>query len=248
MKHAGKYIYGIIATEDAPNFGPIGIGGRHDEVTTLGTQGIAAVVSNAAVDHYFASRENLTAHAQVIEKVMESYTVLPMRFCTVAETAGEIVAFLEKNSRELKNKLRVMDGKVEIDIKIVWTDMKKIYEEIVKENKKIRELKVKGATGSQESLIHAGELVATALEEKKAVEGDRYLRPLKKAAADGRESEPNRDEMLAHAAFLIDKGWLKEFDHRVEKMGEEFKERIQIHYVGPMAPFSFVNLQLHWDE
>jgi hypothetical protein len=41
---------------------------------------------------------------------------------------------------------------------------------------------------------------------------------------------------------------MKEFDNAVEEVGEEFKERIQIHYVGPLAPFSFVNLQLHWDE
>lgn len=248
MKHKGKYIYGIIATEHASNFGPIGMGGRGDEVTTIGTQGIAAVVSNASMDHYVLSMENLTVHTQVIEKVMESYTMLPMRFCTVAETADEVIAFLETHARELKNKLKDMDGKVEVDIKITWTDIKKIYEEIVKENKKIRELKVKGARANQQSLIHAGELVATALEEKKAVEGDRYLRPLKKAAADCKENEPNGDKMIAHAAFLIDKGWLKEFDHRVEEVGETFKERIQIHYVGPMAPFSFVNLQLHWDE
>lgn len=248
MKHEGKYIYGIIATEDAPNFGPIGIGGHHDEVTTIGTKGIAAVVSNAFMDHYVVSKENLTAHTQVIEKVMESYTVLPMRFCTVAETADEIIAFLESHSKELKNKLKDMDGRVEIDIKIIWKDMKKIYEEMAKENKQIRELKVKGTTGNQQTLVHAGELVAAALEEKRALEGERYLRPLKKAAADWMENEPNGDEIVAHAAFLIDKGWLKEFENLVDEAGEEFKERIRIHYMGPMAPFSFVNLQLHWDK
>lgn len=247
MKHSGKYIYGIIATEEAPNFGPMGVGGHHDEVTTLGAKGLAAIVSNASMDHYVVSRENLSAHTRVVEKVMESYTVLPMRFCTVAETADEIVAFLEKNSRELKNKLKDMDDKVEVNIKIVWRDMRQIYEEIVKENRKIRELKAKGGKDRQ-SLIHAGELVATALEEKKAVEGEEYLRPLKKKAKDWKENEGNADEMVVHAAFLVEKAWLKEFDHVVEKMGDELRERLRIHYVGPMAPFSFVNLQLHWEE
>lgn len=248
MKHEGKYIYGIIATEEAPNFGPIGIGGRRDEVTTIAAKGLAAVVSNASMDHYVVSRENLLAHARVLEKIMEAYNVLPMRFCTVAETADEIISFLEGNGRELKNQLKDMDGKVEVDIKIVWSDMKKIYEEIVKENKKIRELKAKGATGNRQSLIHAGELVATALEEKKAIEGKECLRPLKKAAKDYKEMEPTQDEVVAHGAFLVEKGWLKEFDNKVEEIGEEFKDRVQVHYVGPMAPSSFVNLQLHWEE
>jgi hypothetical protein len=226
----------------------MGIGGHHDEVTTIGTKGLAAVVSNASMDHYVLSRENLTAHTKVIEKVMESFTILPMRFCTVAETADEIISFLEKNFRDLKNKLKDIDGKAEIDIKIVWTEMKKIYEEIVKENKRIRELKERGPAKNQQSLIHAGELVATALEEKKAVEGEEYLRPIKKVAKDFVEAEPKGDEMVAHAAFLVEKGWLKEFDRVVEEVGDEFKDRIRIHYTGPMAPFSFVNLALHWEE
>lgn len=248
MKHIGKYIYGIIATEGAPHFGPIGIGGDADEVTTIGTRGLAAVVSNASMDHYVVSKENLRAHTKVIEKVMENYTVLPLRFCTVAETADEIIAFLEKNARYLISLLKDLDGKVEVDIKIVWTNMEAIYEELGRENKRIRLLKAQGATRDRQNLIHAGELVATALEEKKAVERDRYFKPLKKAAADFRENEPDADEIVAHAAFLIDRGWLNEFDNEVEKLAEEFKERIEIHYVGPMAPFSFVDLQLHWDQ
>src|SRR3989337_2714754 len=210
MNRQGKYIYGIIATEDAPNFGPMGIGGGNDEVTTIGTEGLAAVVSNASMDHYVLSKANLTTHTKVVEKVM--------------------------------------DGKIEVDIKIIWTDMKKLYDEIVKENKKLRELKVIGTMGNRQSLINAGVLVATALEDKKAVEGGRYLRPFKKAAAECKDEKPNAEDMVAHAAFLIDKGWLKEFDNAVEEVGEEFKERIQIHYVGPLPPFSFVNFHLPWDE
>lgn len=248
MKQIGKYIYGIIATDGAPHFGPIGIGGKEDEVTTIGTRGLAAVVSNKSMDHYVVSEESLRTHAKVIEKVMETHTVLPMRSYTVAETADEVIAFLENNARGLTSLLKDMDGKVEVDLKIVWTNMKAIYEELGKENKRIRALKARGTSRDQHNLIHAGELVATALEEKKTVERDRYLRPLKNAASDCRNNEPGADKIVAHAAFLIDRGWLSEFDNRVEELGKEFKERIQIHYVGPMAPFSFVNLHLHWDE
>lgn len=248
MKHEGKYIYGIIATDHAPNFGPIGIGGRHDEVTTVGARGLSAVVSNSSMDHYVLSKENLTAHTRVIEKVMESYTVLPMRFCTVAETTDEVIAFLERNSRELNNALKDIEGQVEIDIKISWKNMKAIYEEMVGENKRIRELKAKEPARDKKGLIHAGELVATALEEKKAVEKDRYFGPLKKASKKFKELDPSGDEMVAHTVFLVDKAWLKEFDNLVEQVGEEFKNRIHVQYVGPVPPFNFVSLQLHWEE
>lgn len=247
MKHTGKYIYGIIATEEAPNFGPMGVGGHHEEVTTLGVKGLAAVVSNASMDHYVISRENLSAHTRVVEKVMESYTVLPMRFCTVAETADEIIAFLEKNAKVLKNMIKEMDGKVEMDIKIFWKEVKKVYEEIVKENKKIRELKARSHL-DRSSLIAAGERVAQALEEKKEAEQDRYFRPLQKKAKAFKKMEAAGDTQIGHAAFLVEKGWLKEFEAAVDALEDAFAERIDIRLVGPMAPFSFINLQLHWDE
>ncbi|MBI1882894.1 MAG: GvpL/GvpF family gas vesicle protein [Chlamydiae bacterium] len=248
MKHVGKYIYGIISSNGAENFGPIGIGGQSDEVMTLGSEGLAAVVSNASMDHYVLSRENMTAHMKVIEKVMELYNILPMRFCTVADTSDEIISFLERNSKELTDLLRDMDGKVEMDIKVRWKDMKKIYQEIAQENRKIRDLKSAKPPQTQRDLIHAGELVAAALEKKKAAEGEGYLVPFKKLAKGSKTMESGADEVVIHEAFLIDKDWLKEFDQSAEKLAEKFGDRLDVKSVGPMAPFSFVTLQLHWNE
>lgn len=247
MQHEGKYIYGIIATNGAPNFGAIGIGGNKDEVVTIGTKGLAAVISNSSLDHYVVSRENLTAHTKVIEKVAESHTILPMRFCTVAESTDEVIAFLERNERQLKNHLKDLEGKKEIGIKIIWTDMKKIFAELTEENRAIKALKKKGGR-NRHALIQAGQLVEAALEEKKVVEGEEYLRPLKKIANDFKEGERKTEDMVATASFLVDQDWLKEFDAKVEKISNEHNSRVQIKYIGPMPPFSFVNLEMHWNS
>lgn len=246
MSHEGKYIYGIIATDEAANFGPIGIDGG-DEVVTIGAEGLSAVISRARDDLFEASRKHLTAHTQVIEKVSERFTILPMQFCTVAESTDEILALLEGNRRDFKSTLKDFEGKQEVGIKIIWKDMKKMYEEIVKENRSIRALKEKGAQGGRQALIRAGELVEAALEEKKAVEGEEYLRPLKRGPVKFKELECKTEDMVANASFLIDRDWIREFDNLVEKMGEEHKDRIDVKYIGPMPPFSFVNLELHWN-
>lgn len=245
MQHEGKYIYGIIATDEAANFGPIGID-EGDEVVTIGTAGLSAVISRAGDELFEASRENLTAHTKVVEKVAERFAILPMRFCTVAESTDEVVNFLEANARGLKNSLKDIEGKVEVGIKIIWTDMKKMYEEIAKENRAIRALKERGAVG-QQALIRAGELVEAALEEKKAVEGEEYLRPLKRGPVKVKELESKTEDMVANVSFLLDRDWLQEFDARVEQIASEHEGRIDVKYVGPMPPFSFVDLQLHWD-
>ena len=247
MKQEGKYIYGIILTDEAPNFGPIGIGDRGGEVVTIGTKGLAAVVSDASMDHYTVLPGLLRAHTHVIEKVFASFTILPMSFGTVAKSADEVVAFLEANVRPLKNSLKDIEGKVEVGIKILWKDMKKMYEEIAKENRAIKALKAKGVSGNQRDLVHAGELVEAALEEKKAVEGEEYLRPLQKGKVEYKEGDLRTEDMVVNASFLLDREWLREFDNRIEKISEEFNGRIQIKYIGPMPPFSFVNLEMHWN-
>ena len=43
----GKYVYCIIETSEPRSFGPMGIGGRKDEVYTVHHKGLAAVVSNS---------------------------------------------------------------------------------------------------------------------------------------------------------------------------------------------------------
>ena len=49
MAGEGKYIYCIIATNEGRSFGPIGIGGRGDIVSTIGYEGLSAVISNSSL-------------------------------------------------------------------------------------------------------------------------------------------------------------------------------------------------------
>ena len=114
----GNYIYSIIGTDQAINYGPLGIGGRGDTVSTLGYQGISCVVSKSPLENYVLSRENLMAHQLVIEKVMKEHTVLPVRFSTIAASAEDIRGFLRKRQAEFRNLLSDMDNKVELGLKV----------------------------------------------------------------------------------------------------------------------------------
>ena len=91
----GKYIYCIIEETALKNFGPLGIGGRGDVLYTISCAGVSAVVSNALVKKYAVSRDNTLAHEKAIEEVMKEYTVLPVRFCTIAESEDVVRKILE---------------------------------------------------------------------------------------------------------------------------------------------------------
>ena len=123
----GKYIYCIIETKIERNFGPIGIGGNGDEVSTISYRNLSVVISNSPMTKYVVSRENLLAHERVVEEVMKEFTVLPVRFCTIASNADEIRSLLDRRYREFKNLLRDMDHKIELGVKGLWKNMETIF-------------------------------------------------------------------------------------------------------------------------
>jgi Gas vesicle synthesis protein GvpL/GvpF. len=247
MAGEGKYIYCVIGSDEARNFGPIGVGGRGNIVSTVGYQGISAVISNFPMTKYEISKENLIAHEKVIEKVMQDYAVLPVRAFTVAASAEEVRSFLRKNYAGLKGILKDMDNKIELGVKAYWKDMKTIFQEIVDETERIKKLRDKIALkpqGQSTEKIRLGEMAASALKAKKDREGEELLRGLKRVAYDFRLNETRGDEMIINAAFLVDRGREKEFDNRVDELDRKYGQRIKFTYVGPAPPYNFVRLTI----
>ena len=85
MTNEGQYIYAIVAADKERSFGPIGIGGRSDEVSTICYRDIAAVISPSLIIAYSVSKANTIAHQKVMEEVMKYYPMLPVKFGTISE-------------------------------------------------------------------------------------------------------------------------------------------------------------------
>jgi hypothetical protein len=248
MTKEGKYLYCIIAGNEGRNFGPIGIGKRGDIVSTIGFNDISAVISSSPVTKYVIDPENLTAHEKVIEEVMKDYTVLPVRFCTIANNAEEVRTFLRKRYGEFRGMLRDMDNKVEMGLKARWTDMKRIFDEIAEEDPKVKEGKKKAQDRSTdptgEKRIALGKAVKEALDKKKILQGEEILGRFKRVALDIRSHDTVGDDMFLNAVFLIDRTREKQFDFIVEDLAEGYKDKADFKVVGPAPPFNFVNIEM----
>jgi len=259
MGEEGKYIYCVVGTKDKKNFGPVGIGGRGDEVDTLCYEDLAAVISDSPVTKYPISRENTLAHQRVMEEVMKYYTILPVKFGTIAETKNGIPP--EENIRErvlkgryeeLQGLLETMNNKVELGVKALWTDMKVIFGEIVDKNKEIRRLRNWAATRpagqTRDAKIKLGEMVQSALEKKKTRQEKLILDALKKISVDHRTNRLFGDKMILNAAFLVEADRKeKEFDDLINELSTEYQGRIKFKYVGPSPPCNFVELTITWE-
>ena len=250
----GRYIYCIVETKGERNFGPIGIGGDRDEVTTLGCGDLSMVISNSPMTRYVVSPENLLAHERVIEEVMKEFTVLPVRFCTIASGSEEVRNLLDRRHREFKNLLRTMDHKVELGVKGFWKNMSLIYREIARENPGISRLKRKMASSTStkktflEAKVELGRLVEEALKRKREEEARETTEILRRASLDYKLNKTVGDEMFLNGAFLVSQGREKEFDNLMDDLTDKFKERTKFMYAGPLPPYNFVNVTIYPEE
>jgi len=249
----GKYLYCVINESQERNFGPIGIGDRSDEVHTLRFRDLACVISSTPMTKYVISRENLLAHEKIIEEVMKDYSaVLPVRFCTIATSTEEIRNLLMKRYQELKNLLRSMDNKVELGLKVFWQDMENVFKEIGSTHKEIRSLKEKlyrnSTLLSLDEKVGLGKKAKEALEEKREDEAEEILDVLRPKCVDLRKNKIAGDNMVLNYAFLVDKAHEREFDDLAEELSQQYTDRLNFKYVGPVAPFNFAELVIKWGQ
>ncbi len=248
----GLYIYGVIAANQRREFGSIGIGARGDEVYTLPYQDLSAIVSRSPIVKYPVTRDNSMAHAKVLEKAMKEYTVLPVRFCTIAEEE-EILRekVLKARYQELADLLKEMEGKIELGVRAMWTDLNAIFAEVVEENKDIKAIKEallseKNEQKKYAGKIQIGQMVQKALEEKKKREAEELLEALKPFSLDWRKNQVYGDMNLISAAFLVNKEMEQVFDNKMLELEEAYGKRKKLKYIGPVVPYNFVEVIITW--
>ncbi|OFW45927.1 MAG: gas vesicle synthesis GvpLGvpF [Actinobacteria bacterium RBG_13_35_12] len=247
MEKEGKYIYCLIATADSKTFGPLGIGGRGDELYTICFNDIAAVVSNSPIIRYTVSRENMIAHEKAIEEVMKEHTILPVRFATIAEDQEKVKKILEKEYSKFKDLLNKMKNKKELGLKAIFKEAV-IYKDILEKYKEIRILKEKTASLPSEKtyfkIAEIGEMVEAALQKEKEIYKKDILNTLSALAAEVKINHNYWELMIVNAAFLVEKCKETEFDQKVNELGAKYSSNIKLKYIGKVPPFNFVNLAI----
>ena len=248
----GKYMYCIIRCPEPRQFTTLGIGERGDIVHTIHFEDLAAVVSDSPNIEYDSSRRNMMAHTLVLEEVMQEFTILPVRFGTVAPSAEAIQEkLLKRRFGEFHGLLQEMGGRVELGLKAFWYE-NVIFQEIVEENPPIRRLRnsLVGRTAEETyyERIRLGEMIENAMWKKRDEDAEKILTPLRPLVYETRANKVITDRMILNAAFLVDEARQAEFDAAVERLDEEMGKRLIFKYVGPVPPYNFVNIVVTWED
>ena len=250
MAMEGKYIYCIIETKGKEErFGPLGIGGRGDELYAICFDNIAAVVSDAPIKKYSVARENLIPHEQAVEAVMKSYAVLPVRFATLAGSEEKVRKILEKEQPRFVDLLKYIGGKKELGLKAVFKE-DVIYKDILANYEGIRVQKERLERGQAREfgLVEIGGQVEAALEQEKKRYEEDILSSLVPLAVEFKLNKTYGERMIVNAAFLVEETKEASFDEAVNEMVRKHGGKINFKYVGTVPPFNFVNVEINTED
>jgi len=250
--HEGQYLYCIIRSSEPRQFTNLGIGRRGDIVYTVHYENLAAVVSDSPIVEYDNTRRNMMAHTVVLEEVMQGFTILPVRFGTVAPDERSVrERLLKRRYGELLFLLNDMEGLVELGLKAFWYEGV-VFDEILAGNPGIRELRDKLVQRSAEETyydrISLGGMVETAMNGKRVEDSEHILSRLRPLVRKTRKNPEITDRMVLNAAFLLEAERQPDFDAAVQALDGEMGKRLIFKYVGPVPPYNFVSVVIRWDE
>ncbi len=250
MAIEGRYIYGFVNKSEHENFGAIGL--DQGEVYTFSYQDIAAVVSDLPLIQFDSLPKetllrNLAVYQAVIEKVMKSHHIIPVKFGTMVQGQEELKIILKKGYRRINTNLKEMENKIELDVAALWSDMETVLKEIGREEE-IKKLKEEAASKPADQLfeikINLGKMVKDTLDKKRDKCVSNILNVLRKEAETYRTHEVMDDSMIMNSAFLIKKDNQKTFELKVDQLDKRFKNAINFRIIGPLPPYSFNTLEI----
>lgn len=250
MTEEGKYIYCIINENKEKDLGYIGINNR--EVKFVPYKDISAVVSNTPVINFdHLDKKELTKHIAIHQKINEEitrdYDVVPMTFGIIAPSVDEVLRTLERAYLQFKAAFKKIEGKIEFAVQ-VWWDPKKLCAELVSTNPEIRKLKQEASlkTGllAMPIKLKLGKLIQKEAEVQREIFVKDTQTFLSSLSHDSTSNKLIEDDMIANFSFLVDRVREAELDKKMQELGRKYDGKLRFKYIGPMPPYSFVNINL----
>jgi Gas vesicle synthesis protein GvpL/GvpF len=235
------YVYGVVGSTTSPAVHATGVGGATVRTVPFGE--VAALVSSVSPP-IRAKRRELMSHAEVLNDISTSATVVPLRFGTIFHDPDSVVTeFLEPRHDELAKLLETLAGRAELMVKAYYVE-EAILAEIVREDRHVARLRAatleRPPAAAHAERIELGRAVAAALEARAAADSAAILDVLRPFALDVRVDETPIEHQVLRASVLVDRGHVPAVDAALSELAERNAGRIRFKYVGPLAPHSFV--------
>lgn len=243
------YLYGVTPwpLSNKNKFEAPGIGQPPFPVRAVPVRELAALVSEVGANElsFMGPRElrrDMKAHASLVNEFSKSLTILPAGFGTVLPSEDYLVhQFMEPQYTRLWQNLKRLEGAVELKLKATSREQEALRT-VVSHRLDLRQT-VEGLQ-SFDSRLEIGRRISEAIQELGADDSRHILENLAPIARAVSHGKLLSELMALNASFLVERHRLAQFDRAVEKLQREIGDRIEFDYVGPLAPYSFVDIRV----
>jgi hypothetical protein len=238
------YVYGIVPGDVSVEKDAEGIGDPPAKVEVIREGEIAALVSTVATDSPMGKPEDLQAHARLLDGTASVAPVLPLRFGAVMTDAEAVTSeLLKEHHDEFASALSELEGHAEYIIKGRY-DEKAILSEVLSESDQARELRQaigdKSEDASRDARIALGELVTKALEAKRDADTKAVVDEIGDLARQVNPRPPTHELDAVHVALLAEVDRQSDLEATIEKLTENWGDRVHLRLLGPLAAYDFV--------
>lgn len=240
-----KYLYAILAEAQGQTYPFLGIEGG--VVYSVSDGRVAAVVSDVPHARIRPERRHLAAHHEVLKRLMEQMTPLPMSFGIVADDPQAIHRILSSNREAFLSQLDRVSGKVEMGLRVTW-DVPNIFEYFVEIHPELRSARDRllGAPrqATQQDRIEVGRLFDRILTEDRETHTSRAESVLNRRCFEMKRNPCRNEKEVMNLACLVGREGQSTFEEGIFQTARQFDNSFAFDYNGPWAPHNFVEMNL----
>jgi hypothetical protein len=193
------------------------------------------------------------AHQRVIEAVLVSHTLVPMRFCTIYRSESGVQEMLAQHYDDFVKTLARLEGKQEWGVK-VYGDGEILAQRVGETSNRVKELKSEMEQKSSGAAYFLKKKMDEAIAEEMERVSDQYaqhthdrlsshaeeavINPLQSKELTGR-----KEAMILNGAYLVAEEQLATFRAELKNLSEEYSDFGFIYEMtGPWPPYNFVSV------
>jgi len=244
-KKTGRYLYAVIYGDKECNYGPYGI--DQSMVYTVLGEKVAAVVSDVPDGRLRPERRHLSAHQDVLRRLMEESTPLPMSFGIIADGRKTIEKILTENQTAFRKQLDRVAGKVEMGLRVSW-DVGNIFDYFVETHPELRLARDRffgtHREPSQEDKIELGRMFDRILNEDRESCAEDVEDVLFRYCFEIKRNKCRTEREVINLACLVGRDAESRFEEGVLEAAKLFDNNFLFDYNGPWAPHNFVDMEL----
>jgi hypothetical protein len=240
----GVYVYGILPGDIEVEPGAAGVGDPPGEVRAVKYRDLTALVSDVDLDRPLGRAEDLFTHEELLDSSAAAMPVLPLRFGAVLVSDDAVTdELLGPHYDEFAAALQQLDGHAEYVVKGRYAEQS-VLGEVLTENPEAAQLgqEISGADpdATRDQRIRLGEIVSNAIEARRQAD----TRALGDAVADQVAASvvrpPSHELDAVYAAFLVETDKAEALAQAVEQLASEWRDRMDLRLIGPLAAYDFV--------